>query len=391
MLSMMGDNIEHVISYWMMWQAFHSPWLGGFAVISHWLPHLLFSVHVGNLADRIDCRKLILAGQTLFFAVSLVWGVLFLTGTLQVWHAIVLLCGHGLAGVSWNLASQMIIHDIVGREHLQSAVRMNSTARQLGLVLGPAVGGTLLVTVGGAYGMLINTLFYLPMTIWLLRVPYTGHLNDTAPRRPSVGFGQLIGAVRELSGNRAILSIVAVAGVSSLLVGNAYVPQMPQFAEELGTDRSGLAYTALLAANAVGAVLGGLILEGGNFLRPRVRTAVIAAIIWCGSLVGFAFTTSYAVALSMLFVAGVSMLTFNSMAQTLVQLEAPPELRGRAVGLFGMASSGLRVGSGFSVGFVGTWIGIHWSLGLSSAILLAAILVLAALLLRPSQRRSLVA
>jgi hypothetical protein len=93
----------------------------------------------------------------------------------------------------------------------------------------------------------------------------------------------------------------------------------------------------------------------------------------------------------MLFVAGVSMLNFNYMAQTLVQLEAPPELRGRAVGLFGMASSGLRVGSGFSVGFVGTWIGIHWSLGLSSAILLAAILVLAALLLRPSQRRSLVA
>ena len=59
MLSMMGDNIEHVISYWVIFQAFHSPALGGFAVLSHWVPHLLFSVHFGALADRFDCRRLI--------------------------------------------------------------------------------------------------------------------------------------------------------------------------------------------------------------------------------------------------------------------------------------------------------------------------------------------
>ncbi len=55
---MVADNIEHVISYWVIFQAFHSPTLGGFAVISHWLPFLLFSVYTGTLADRFDCRKL---------------------------------------------------------------------------------------------------------------------------------------------------------------------------------------------------------------------------------------------------------------------------------------------------------------------------------------------
>jgi hypothetical protein len=59
LISMTADNIEHVISYWVIFQAFHSPSLAGFAVISHWVPFLLFSVWAGALADRYDCRRLI--------------------------------------------------------------------------------------------------------------------------------------------------------------------------------------------------------------------------------------------------------------------------------------------------------------------------------------------
>src|SRR5512134_3177703 len=89
LIAMTADNIEHVISYWVIYQTFHSPTLGGFAVISHWVPFLLFSFHAGALADRFDCRKLIQISQALFMSASIAWGVLFLTGTLQVWHAVV--------------------------------------------------------------------------------------------------------------------------------------------------------------------------------------------------------------------------------------------------------------------------------------------------------------
>src|SRR5689334_18824113 len=65
-LAMMADNIEHVITYWVLWGKFHSSALVGFQVISHWVPFLLFSVYFGALADRYDCRRLIQAAQTLF-------------------------------------------------------------------------------------------------------------------------------------------------------------------------------------------------------------------------------------------------------------------------------------------------------------------------------------
>ena len=71
---MMADSIEHVISYWMMFEKFHSPALGGFAVVSHWLPFLLFSVYSGALADRFDPRRIIQIGMFFFIAASLGWG-----------------------------------------------------------------------------------------------------------------------------------------------------------------------------------------------------------------------------------------------------------------------------------------------------------------------------
>ena len=113
-LAMMADNIEHVISYWVVFQKFHSPALAGFAVLSHWLPFLLFSVAVGALADRFDPRRIIQCGMLLFIVASAGWGIFFITDTLEMWHAMLLLVIHGCAGVLWQTPNQLLLYDIVG-------------------------------------------------------------------------------------------------------------------------------------------------------------------------------------------------------------------------------------------------------------------------------------
>ena len=87
-------------------------------------------------------------------------------------------------------------------------------------------------------------------------------------------------------------------------------------------------------------------------------------------MIGFATSHNYALALALLFAAGFLELTFNAMAQTLVQLNAHEEIRGRTLGLFNMASLGLRTFSGVTVGLIGSLIGVHWSLALSALCLL---------------------
>src|SRR5215471_994643 len=171
-LAMTADSIEHVISYWIVFQKFQSPALGGYAVISHWVPFLLFSVSAGALADRFDPRRIIQAGMLLFIACSLGWGVLFMTDTLELWHAVILFSLHGIAGVLWGPASQLLIHHIVGPEQLHSAVRLLSMSRVAGLLGGPAVGGAMLLAFGPSTSVIIGALMYLPLTLWLVRAPF---------------------------------------------------------------------------------------------------------------------------------------------------------------------------------------------------------------------------
>ncbi|HET7377104.1 MAG TPA: MFS transporter [Anaerolineae bacterium] len=376
MLAMMADNIEHVISYWVLFQKFQSPVLAGFAVISHWTPFLFLSVYFGGLADRHDCRRLIQIAQVMYMFVSAAWAFFFFTGAIEVWHACVLLVIHGVAGVFWTPAEQLIIHDIVGPEDLPSAVRLNATSRQLGILFGPAVGGGLLLWLGPSAGLVVNALIYLPFTIWLAIVPYTGHTREGAVPRRALRWRDAFDIMREIADNRPIVTMIVLGGAASLFVGNAFQANMPEFAHDLGTDKADFAYSALLAANAAGSVFGGFVLDGKGWLPPSAKSAIACAILWCLTMTAFAFSKSYPLSLCLLFVAGALNLSFYSIAQTIVQLEAPLALRGRLIGLFSMSAYGLRAFSGFTVGVVGGLIGIHWSLALSSMILLAVTMAL---------------
>jgi MFS family permease len=146
---------------------------------------------------------------------------------------------------------------------------------------------------------------------------------------------------------------------------------MPGFASDLGHGEPGLSYSLLLAADAGGGLLAGVVLEGGGLLPPRPRTAILLAMLWCAALAIFSLANNYPLALGFLFAAGFLELSFNAMAQTLVQIDAPPDKRGSVIGLFNMASLGLRAFSGISVGLVGSLIGVHWSLALSALATLA--------------------
>jgi MFS family permease len=378
MLAMMADNIEHVISYWLLFEKFQSPVLAGFADISHWTPFLLFSVYFGAIADRCDCRRVIQLAQIMYMAVTAAWAILFLTGTIEIWHACVLLVIHGVAGVLWTPAEQLLIHDIVGTEHIQSAVRLNATSRMLGILLGPAVGAGLMFVLGPSVGLLANALIYLPLTLWLLVVPYTGHLREGKPPKRSIGWRDAVSVIREIAHNRPIITMVILGGSASLFVGNSYHTQMPGFAHDLGAGDADFAYSALLTASAAGAVFGGFLLEGKGWLQANVRTAITCAMLWCAVVAAFALSTNYLLSVALLFIAGVLNLSFYSAAQAIVQLMAPSHLRGRLIGLFSMSAFGLRAFSGVTVGFVGALIGIHWSLAISAMALMAVTLALLA-------------
>lgn len=409
-LAMMADSIEHVISYWIIFEKFQSPSLAGFAVIAHWVPFLIGSIWAGALADRFDPRRIIQVGMGLFMLVSLGWGILFATDSLEKWHAVILLIVHGFAGVLWAPAGQVLIHDVVGSRQLQSAIRLLATSRTLGLLLGPAVGGALLLIVGPTIGIFLNVLIYVPLTLWLIRNPKKVNTDRSPTAAAMRNFRDLFETIRQISGIPIVFAMSVLAGLAATFVGNAYEPQMPEFARSLGIPELGrylvewfpksfangvtmdpvtgqmtvlsdatiqaLFYSLLLAANAVGALTAGIVLEARSMLPANTRTSFILGMLWAAAIFGFAVSPYYILSFALMVCAGFLDLSFNSMTRTLAQLNSPPEIRGRAIGVFNVGALGCRTFSGFTVGFGGGMIGIHFSLALSAAIMLCAMAAL---------------
>jgi len=386
LLGMTAESVEHVTSYWVIFESFHSPTLGGFAVISHWVPYLIFSVYAGALADRFDCRRLIQVAQGLLMLVSLAWGALFLTGTLRAWHAAALLMVHGMAGVIASPPIQLIVHDIVGAEHLASAIRLNAISRYCSMLVGPAVGGGLMLALGPGVALLVNVLLYLPLTLYLFRMPYTGHRSEVgAPRQAArFSFAEARQVLAEVRSEPRIIRMIVLAGATSFFVGTAFQAQMPEYAHHHGSEEADVWYSVLFGANAAGAVIGAVILESVAVLQGGARAAIVCAAIWAAVMAIFPLAHGYAAAVTLLVLAGIFNIAFTSMAQALVQLLAPPGLRGRVVGLFNTSMLGLRAGSGVTVGVLGAVIGVELSLTLSAA---AVVLIALALLAADVRRR----
>ena len=386
-LSMMGDNIEHVITYWVLWQTFQSPWLVGFQVISHWLPFLLLSVLFGGLAEKYDCRRIIQIAQGLFALVSLSWGALFLTGTLEMWSACVLLVLHGCAGALWGPAEQLMLHDFAEPRELPSAVRLNATFKSLGVLAGPVVGSALMLVLGTTWGIFANVLFYLPMTLLMIRTPFTGHTRSGSTLRERVSILDTSKVLRTVGGDKVLVAMIVLAGLIAVCVGSSLTVSMPNFADTLGAgEEGGLGYGLLLFANGIGGVLGGFLLEATGIIKADVRAAVVAAVMFGLTSLIVATTTHYAIAVAALVIGGVANLAATSVGQAIVQLRAPEHQRGRVVGVYGMIASGMRTGNGITLAGLGALVGVSGAVAVGGLSLVVGALVIALLLAMQTAR-----
>lgn len=388
---MAGDNAEHALTYWVMWQLYHSPLLAGFAVISHWLPHLFFSIPFGSLADRVDNRRIIQASLGLFMLVSVAWGVLIVSSTLQPWHCVVLLVLHGFASALWQPADKVMLLDMVGTKDLTSGVRLMATGLSLGQLVGPAIGAALLFTIGPGLGMFVNVALYIPFLVYLFIVPIDGHSKRSGASRsarPSVR--EVFGVLREVPQFPPIFAMMLLQAAVGLFIGTAVMPLLPEFGELLGQSDSGLGYGLLLVATSVGAVIGGVGLEAIGGVRASSRLAIIGTIVFAASMLVFAVSRSVPLTVLALGVSGLASIISMSTAQTVIQLAAPVDRQGLFVGAGQTTAMGSRVGSGIVIGAIGAAIGIPAAVAVSASALLAvtvALLVVVVLWMRRERLR----
>jgi len=366
-ISMVADNIEHVIGYWLLWELTHSPFWLGYPGISHWAPFILFSPFAGAWADRFDNRKLLQVSQGLYVLCSGGLGLLYLTGHLQLWHMVILLLVHGFSGVVQLPSSQVLIHDLVRKDELASALSLSAGSRNVAQFLGPLVGGFLLWALGPGGGLLANVLIYIPFTIALLLLRPR---RTTAPVRRATGLQGVLEGLGFVLQHRVMLGAILIVSIPMGVLGG-FQAMMPAFAAELDPDPR--AYTWLLTANGAGAITGAVILGALGRVRRKGLLLCFASLLWAALLLAFAITPWFWLAFLLMLFVGAWSIVSNAMSQTLVQHLAPDDKRGRVMGTYGMLVHGPRVFSGVLLGGAGAALGAHLGLGVLAALVVAAV------------------
>ncbi len=294
---------------------------------------LLFGLYGGVIADRVSKRKLLLVTQASMGLTGLVLAVLTLSGHVAVWHVYLMAFVLGLITVVDNPARQAFVVEMVGQDDLRNAVSLNSANFQSARLIGPAVAGALITSLGSGWAFLLNGLSFLAPLAGLLLMR-TGELHkvDRAPR----GKGQLREGVRYVAGHPELIWPIVLIGFIGTF-GFNFPIWLTAFADKVFHGGAGM-YAWFNGLMAAGSLAGALLAARRS--TSRLRLLVGAALLFGVLEMAAALSPTAWVFGALLIVIGVVGLTINVTANSSVQMATDPLMRGRVMSLFMMVFMG---------------------------------------------------
>ncbi len=373
-ISSTGDGMENVIRNVLVVQlaGAAAPFWLGMMVFAHWLPFTLFSLYGGVLADRYDNRKVQIVAQILLMcaAFGVAWATL--AGFVTTWWIFGLLLLHGFAGAIGNPAQQTLIHAIVGRERLLSAISLNSSARQLSQVLGPAVAGLIVVAFGPGTGFLVNAMTFIPLLVLLTVI----RVKPLAERSRAPIARSLRDGLQFVRGRPLIAALIGAEMLGVIFLGHTFNSFLVLFAYDV-LHVDALGYSFLLVGSGIGAV-GAAIYLAYAHRQHTGRFILVAAMVEMVAILLFAFSTSYAISFLLLLGVGASAVLTQALTNTTIQVSAPNELRGRVMGAYTFGTQGMRVLNGPILGGLAILFGAPIAVGGAAVAVLAGLGVILA-------------
>jgi len=331
-------------------------------------PSMLLLPLTGLAADRLDRRKLLLATQALQGFLALVLGVLTLTGVVQLWHVYVFAFLLGCVTAFDAPARQTFVSELVSDELLSNAVALNSTSFNAARMIGPAVAGVLIAGIGTGWVFVINALSFVAVLAALsfLRVDEL-HRRRRAARGPDgilEGF-RYVRARPELATVLWMLFLVMTFGINFPVFVSAMAVQV----FHAGSHEFGL-LTSMLA---IGSVCGALF--AARRQTPRAAFLLVSTVAFGFGLTLAALMPTYALFGLALVAVGWSAQTFNTTANSTVQLWTEPAMRGRVMAIYMAIAMGCTPLGAPLVGWIADRFGPRWSLAVGAASGFAAALV----------------
>lgn len=341
------------------------------------VPMLLFSAFTGAIADGFDRRLMLLGGLGVLALTSAVLAGLAIAGRIELWHVALGTFIAGIYGTLEHPVRRSLLGIIAGAKAGATgagvALTLDSGTNHCMRLVGPVLGGLVLTRFGlpGVYvfgAVLFSLGFFL-----VLKAQYQSpHYDAAVPRI----LGQIVEGLRYIRTNPKIMGTLFITMAINIF-GFPYVAMVPVIGDQI-LGQGAVATGMLLSADAAGALAGALLIA--NFARPHHFSAIYfyCSIVFLGGVLAFSLSQFYALSLVFLFLSGLGVAGFAAMQSTIVFTAAPPEMRGRLMGVLAVCIGVNPLGI-LQVGILADWFGGALAVTIITIEGLAAILVAALL------------
>jgi MFS family permease len=334
--SLIGTWMQNIAQSWLVYRLTDSSLLLGAVGFAGQIPVFLIAPIGGATADRHDRHRLVIATQVTSMLLAFVLAGLTLSGKVQVWHIFVLAALLGTVNSFDIPARQSFLVDMVGKADLMNAIALNSAMFNGARIVGPAIAGVLVASIGEGWCFFVNAVSYIAVIVGLLVMRV-----DTPRKLAAAGppLQHIIEGFRFVKRTRPILALLSLLGLVSL-AAMPYSVLMPVFADRvLHGGARGLGI--LMGATGVGALLGALTLAS----RSRLRGLGLLIACSCGGfgafLILFSLSRHFWLSTALLVPVGFCMMLEMSASNTLIQAIVPDDLRGRVMAVYSMMFMGM--------------------------------------------------
>jgi MFS family permease len=328
--------MQTVAQSWLVYRLTGSAVLLGLVGFASQIPVFLLAPLGGALADRSSRHRIMVATQIAAMLLAFILAGLTLTHRIHVWHLFVLAALLGVAYAFYIPAASAFVVDMVGKEDLMNAIALNSSLVNGARIVGPAIAGILVATIGEGWCFLINAASYVAVIAGLLLMSITPHRKVPLPGSP---LADIVEGFRFVWRTGPVRALLLLLGAVSLF-GTPYAVLMPIFADQIlhgGASALGL----LMGASGLGALIGALSLAVRNKVRGLGRWVAVSTAGFGASLILFSLSHSFWLSAALLLPVGFTMMIEMAASNTLIQAMVPDNLRGRVMAVYSMMFMGM--------------------------------------------------
>jgi MFS family permease len=363
-----GSWMQIVAQGYLVFHLWHSPFLLGLIGMARAIPMIVLPPFGGVVADRVERLKLLKFTAAGSFLVAFAQGAIVSLDVVTVWDLALIGFLAGAVNAFDQPSRQALLPNLVPREHLSKAIALQSSAWQGSALFGPTLAGVTIAAVGVAGAFYANAVSFLAVMVALFFIRGVPHrVVKTANRAVA---GDLVAGLR-FARSASVISVLLMMATVTSIFGRSFQQLLPVFAADV-FHRESLALGILFAAPGAGTIAGAVAMAVLKDTRAKGRGFLAGSFLFSASIVLFALNRSFPAGLLLLFGSGVASIVFSSLMTTMIQLEAPDEMRGRVMSLVTVTMQGFTPIGALLTGGIADLIGTPEAVAGSALVVAAA-------------------